>query len=274
MQRLIRIGDKSFEINSDDLYLSQMPPVFEPAMVSLFRALIAPGMTVLDIGANIGMTALLFSQLAREVYAFEPAPSTYRLLQTNLAAARLSNVETFNIGLGDTAQNLTLTFATQNRSGGFVSAHIKPEAGYTTENIVIDTLDGLYGAGGPVQNLRKPDFIKLDVEGFEPHVIRGGRRVLARHKPVVVLELNHFCLNVLQRITLPDFFDLLRSVFPVLFAIGADNRSIGNLHDADTAYNVMHAHVTRFHYPNIVAGFDPAIVDKLAILSRDALTLR
>ena len=274
MQRLIRIGDKSFEISSDDLYLSQMPPVFEPAMVSLFRALITPGMTVLDVGANIGMTALLFSQLAREVYAFEPAPSTYALLQTNLAAARLTNVETFNLGLGETAQNLTLTFATQNRSGGFVSGHIKPEAGYTTENIVIGTLDGLYGAGGPVQNLRKPDFIKLDVEGFEPHVIRGGRRVLARHKPVVVLELNHFCLNVLQRITVPDFFDLLRSVFPVLFAIGADNRSIGNLHDPDTAYNVMHAHVTQFHYPNIVAGFDPAIVDKLAILSRDALAAR
>ena len=271
MQRLITIGDKSHEISSDDLYLSQMPPVFEPAMVRLFRALITPGMTVLDIGANIGMTALLFSQLARQVYAFEPAPSTYGLLQGNLAAARVANVETFNIGLGEVAQNLTLTFASQNRSGGFVSQHVRPEAGYTTENIVIGTLDGIYGTGAAALPLAKPDFIKMDVEGFEPHVIRGGRRLLAARKPVVVLELNHFCLNVLQRITLPDFFDLLRSVFPVLFAIGADNRSIGNLHDPDTAYNVMHAHVTQFHYPNIVAGFDPAIVDTLAALSRDAL---
>lgn len=272
MQRSIIIGQTAYDIVSDDIYLTQMSAEFEPRMVDLFRALIRPDMIVADIGANIGMTAILFAGLARQVYAFEPAPSTFALLSTNLAAARVANVTPFNIGLGETRQAMTLTFATRNRAGGFVSQHVKPDRGYTTEAIRIETLDSVFGFQADRPAL--PDFIKIDVEGFEPHVIRGGRNLLAAHQPVVVLELNHFCLNVLQRVTLPDFFDLLRSVFPVLFAIGADNQSIVSLHDPDAAYNVMHGHVTRFAYPNIVAGFDPGVADTLAALSARAQATR
>ena len=265
MKRSIKIGATSYDISSDDAYLRDMPPEFEPDMVDLFASLITPQMVVADVGANIGMTALLFSDLARKVYAFEPSPSTFALLSENLAAAGKSNIELCNLGLGDQPQSQTITFSNNNRSGGFVSQHIQPVVGYTTENIEISTLDWFFSAKD-----QRPDFIKMDVEGFEPHVIRGGRSLLAAQKPVVVLELNHFCLNVLQRVTLPDFFDLLRSVFPVLIAVNQGNLLMADLHNADMAYNVMHAHVTRFAFPNIVAGFDPALVGKLAALAQKA----
>lgn len=265
MNRTIRIDSKAYDIASDDDYLATMPPDFEPAMVALFKALIAPGMVVADVGANIGLTALLFATLARQVAAFEPAPSTFALLQRNLARSGCTNVEAVNLGLGDTSQELTLTFHSRNRSGGFVSGHVKLGTDYTTEQIRIDTLDNFYARTGTL-----PDFIKIDVEGFEPHVIRGGKTLMATHKPTVVLELNHFCLNVLQRVTLPDFFDQLRGVFPLLFAIGADNKSIVDLHIPDNAYHVMHAHVTSFAYPNIVAGFDPVLQTRLADLCANA----
>ncbi len=69
-------------------------------MVELYRTLIGPDDVVVDIGANIGMTAILFSSLAHKVIAFEPSPSTYRILSENLSKAKVTNVETMNLGLG------------------------------------------------------------------------------------------------------------------------------------------------------------------------------
>lgn len=262
MKRSIGIGGRRYDITSDDQYLAGMPEEFEPDMVALFRALVGPQDVVADVGANIGMTALLFSTLARQVHAFEAAPSTHAILQANLAAAGVANVEAVNLGLGSADAELTVTFATSNRAGGFISSSVRPDQGHTTEKVQIRTLDGYFWDRAP-----RPSFVKMDVEGFEPEVIRGGRNLIAQQKPTVVLELNHFCLNVLQRVSLPVFFDQLRATFPVLYAVEAGNRAIADLHHPDSAYAVMYHHVLRFSYPNIVGGFDPALGARLSALA-------
>lgn len=68
-ERLVRtkINGKSFSILSDDDYLDHVEGEFESEMVSLFKSLLQPSDTVLDIGANIGCTSLLFGDLARKV---------------------------------------------------------------------------------------------------------------------------------------------------------------------------------------------------------------
>lgn len=265
MQKSIRIGDHTYFLSSDDNYLDSMGNIFEPHMVELFRALIGSDDVVADIGANIGLTAILFSSLAHNVFAFEPGPSTYRILLDNLAKAKVANVEPINLGLGAKQESLTLTFAMNNRSGGCVSNKIKPDKGHVTEEIQIDTLDRYFA-----EREIKPDFLKIDVEGFEQHVIEGGRKVLEHNRPVVVLEMNHFCLDVLQRITLPDFLDFMRDVFPFLYAVDADNASIVELHDLDGAYSVMHEHVVRHRFPNLVGGFDISVGQKLMELAATA----
>jgi FkbM family methyltransferase len=131
-------------------------------MVELFKALIEPQDVVADIGANIGLTALLFSSLARQVIAFEPSSSTYKILKANLARAAKSNVDAVNIGLGQQPEKLTITFAKNNRSGGFVSEKIRLENGHVTEEIRIDTLDQFFA-----NTESAPSFLKVDVEGFE-----------------------------------------------------------------------------------------------------------
>ena len=79
MQRNISIGGIHRTVSSDDQYLAQMPEASEPEMSAIFQALIRPDMVVADVGANIGLTALLFSQLARKTFAFSqrPAPLPY-----------------------------------------------------------------------------------------------------------------------------------------------------------------------------------------------------
>lgn len=100
------------------------------------------------------------------------------------------------------------------------------------------------------------DFIKIDVEGFEQDVVEGLRKVIDKSHPVVVLELNHWCLNVLQRTSVPDFLDYLRKIFPYLYAI--EDGDIRNLHNKDDAYHVMYHHVVGgFKYPNIVGTINP-----------------
>ena len=104
-ERVVRtnINGKSYSISSDDDYLDHVEGDFEPEMVSLFKSLLQPHDTVLDIGANIGCTSLLFGALARKVYSFEPSPSTYRWLVQNVQSAKLTNVEPVNLGLGKDA---------------------------------------------------------------------------------------------------------------------------------------------------------------------------
>lgn len=128
MEKNIKIGDAIYSVASDDNYLDAVGGVFEPHMVQLFRTLIGPGDVVADIGANIGLTAILFSTLASMVYAFEPSPSTYRILADNLARAGVGNVEAINLGLGQKEESLTITFAKNNRAGGYVSDKIRPDA--------------------------------------------------------------------------------------------------------------------------------------------------
>jgi len=187
VEKKMKIGDKIYPVTSDDNYLDAIGDDFEPHMVQLFRALIGPDDVVADIGANIGLTAILFSTLARHVFAFEPSPSTYNILTGNLARAGATNVEAINLGLGYKTESLTITFASNNRSGGYVSDKIRPETGHVTEEIRIDTLDH-YFADGKIT----PNFLKIDVEGFEQNVIKGGGVFYRKNKPIVVMEMNHF----------------------------------------------------------------------------------
>lgn len=166
------------------------------------------------------------------------------------------------MGLGHKTDSLTITFAKNNRSGGYVSDKIRPETGCITEEIRIDTLDN-YFADSEIA----PNFLKIDVEGFEQNVIKGGSIFLPKNKPTVVMEMNHFCLDVLQRITIPDFLDFMRSVFPYLYAIDTDNVIIIDLHDSEQAYFVMHEHVTKHRFPNLVGEFDQSIKTKLDALA-------
>lgn len=265
MEKNIKIGDTIYSVASDDNYLDAMGGVFEPHMVQLFRTLIGPGDVVADIGANIGLTVILFSTLASKVYAFEPSPSTYRILVDNLARAGVDNVEAINLGLGHKEESLTITFAKNNRSGGYVSDKIRPETGHVTEDIQIDALDHYFA-----DKESPPNFLKIDVEGFEQNVIKGGMGFLQKNKPTVVMEMNHFCLDVLQRITIPDFLDFMRSAFPYLYAVDTDNLTIVDLHVPDAAYMVMHEHVVKHRFPNLVGGFDPKIKSKLDRLTNSA----
>jgi FkbM family methyltransferase len=123
------------------------------------------GRTVLDIGANIGVTARIFAKRAKHVHAFEPGPRALALLRLNAPA----NCTVHAIAIGET--------------NGF--AHIA-EHEACDESRISDT--GLRVPMRTVDSLGlNPDFIKIDVEGYEPQVLRGAVETL-RRGPIVMFE--------------------------------------------------------------------------------------
>ncbi len=87
--------------------------------------LIKKNSTVLNIGANIGLTALLFSYIADTVHTFEPAPSTFSYLKANIDSAKKKNIELHNIGFGDVAQNATIKQSDSFPAGAFISDYVQ-----------------------------------------------------------------------------------------------------------------------------------------------------
>jgi len=250
----IKIGNETYTIMSDDDYLLHIGHVFEPDMCRLFLSVLEKNHTVLDIGANIGCTSILFGQTAKEVISFEPSPTTFKYLELNINNSGLTNVKLHNVGLGSTDENLTLTFAPNNRSGGFVSNQTQASAGHNVENISIKNGDAY------IKDTHV-DFMKIDVEGFEMNVLQGLANMIQKNKPIVVAELNHWCLNAFQRISIPDYFDYLLSIFPILYAV--DDDKYADLRDAGERYAVMYHHINYSRFPNIVGAFEAGQVSRL-----------
>jgi len=131
----------------------------------------------LDIGANIGNHTLFFAPRFESIHAFEPNPPTYYLLKFNAGFTR--NAEAHNIGLGDEAGAFTLVEDVTNIGASYIGAGKANEA---VSEIWVERLDTL-----DIDRSRLC-FIKMDVEGFEARVIRGGSDTLSRYQPLIVFE--------------------------------------------------------------------------------------
>lgn len=268
----LSIGGHNHRITSDDVYLRQMRSGagsainnalrgllglnrFEPRMARLFSTLIEKHFDVLDVGANIGCTSILLSQLARSVNAFEPTPRTFALWRQNIATAALGNVKGHHFALGSEAKHSEISYSEADRSGAFVMDQVNPGTGQTA-SIEVRTLDAVF----PTLNLPSIDFVKLDVEGYEGKVIEGGWQTLQRCRPVIQLELNSWCLNAQQRTSLPDFLDFLLERFPFVYGIEKDQYTDVRNHAG--RWLVMRKNILERRYKEMVVAFDKAPLDR------------
>ena len=139
--------------------------VFEPDVVAAMQRLVQPGDTVLDVGANIGFHTVVLSRLvgsSGRVIAFEPTAHYRAVLERNVAANRLANVEILPIGLSDRSARETIQIG-----AGSATLHVPGKATLRgREEIEVAPLDEL----GARLGLERLDFIKVDVDGHEPGV--------------------------------------------------------------------------------------------------------
>lgn len=142
----------------------------------LIGQLVKPGMTVVDVGANIGYYVLLFAQRLRgegEIHAIEPSPENLPELRRTVERNALGHVRIHPVALG--AESGTTGLRTGINSG------------------IVDSTAGAYHC--PVQRLDelipgRVDLVKIDVEGFEGQVLSGADRMLSQYRPTIYLELH------------------------------------------------------------------------------------
>ena len=143
---------------------------------AFFAREIKPGMTVVDVGANIGLYALNFSQLvgpSGQVYAFEPAPDLFKALEAGRKSSGRSNLQVFPYGLGARTETLQLQRSFFNSGDNRIGASGGDFAGDSTA-VEIRRGDELLADAPHV------DFIKIDVQGWELHALRGLTETIRR----------------------------------------------------------------------------------------------
>ena len=149
--------------------------------MSFMLHMLRPADTFFDIGANVGVYSILASGVAdARTVAVEPVPSSFDILVDNIALNRLAGrISAQNCGLA--AQEGKLRFSTANGPTNHVLIDSLSEGSVAVPVMTLDTL----------AKQQKPVLLKIDVEGFEHEVIRGGRELLS--DPAVlalIVELN------------------------------------------------------------------------------------
>jgi FkbM family methyltransferase len=151
----------------------------------LFKKYIKEGDSVFDIGANIGSFTTLFSRLSGKngfVIAFEPERHNFYVLCGNMAINNLSNVHCFQYAIGENSGTINIPELNheeiQNHGGIELNPNAKIETGYTVNLTTIDA----------ISIPSRISFIKVDVEGMELSVLKGGKNKILKDKPLLYVE--------------------------------------------------------------------------------------
>jgi FkbM family methyltransferase len=157
---------------------------------------VGSGDVVLDIGANVGSHTTFLSRLTRatgRVLSFEPVPQSFRQLEKNIRRkGRFGNVTASQLAIGSPrepggsvlmqAPGTELTHAALARHAANAWADADTVQSFTVKISSVD-------AEAASHRLFRVDFIKVDVEGAELEVLRGARRTIERHQPLIYCEI-------------------------------------------------------------------------------------
>jgi FkbM family methyltransferase len=158
---------------------------FSQGEVDLYRRAIKKGDVVVEVGANIGSLTVPLARLVAgdkeagpgTVIAFEPQRILFQVLVANLALNRLRNVRAQQVAVGTKTGTLGIPVIDYNKPDNF-GGYSMIDAG--PERVRVLTIDSL--------QLRRLDFLKIDVEGMETEVLMGAEQTIAQCQPVIYCE--------------------------------------------------------------------------------------
>lgn len=170
--------------NKNDVYIGkcfELYGEFSYGECQIFDAIVQPGMTIVEVGANIGSHTVSIAQKTGPqgtVHAFEPQRIVFQTLCANLAINQLTNVITHYAAAGDQPGTLVVPEldpkSTQNFGGLGLGNHHSGQA------VPVVTIDSL--------NLSSCEFIKADVEGMEESALRGAENTIKQFLPMLYVE--------------------------------------------------------------------------------------
>lgn len=155
--------------------------VYDPTTSLVIRKFLHKGCVALDVGANVGALTMLMAKIVKTgtVYSIEPGPPNYSRLIKNLELnPNIKNcIKPLQIGLSDTNGELFWSEDSQNRgNAGLLKNHGVLVRVITLNELVLR------------ERIERLDFVKIDVEGTEYEVIKGGISSLQKLRPAIYYE--------------------------------------------------------------------------------------
>lgn len=179
------------------LAIARCTPWLEPEMLGLSR-LVGPGDVCIDIGAAAGLYTVPLARLVGPsgvVHSVEPLPFAWPVWNRVLGVRGNANVRHHSVALAAEPGKSTMSvpmgryglvtgrsFVSQQSHGLGSNAEFAEHIDFP---VTVDTLDGLAATAG----LTRLDFVKVDVEGAELQVLRGGQEVIETYRPAMLLEI-------------------------------------------------------------------------------------
>jgi len=179
----VRIGEFRFYTDEGDT-LGLLPRRdYEPGEQKLYRAIIRPGDTCVELGANLGVFAVLFGHLVGatgKVYSFEPSPKNAALLRRNLALNGLTNVEVIEKAASNRAETVTLHLSRENCGDNRIyPSELASSGGVAVEAVSLDEVFATKPAG--------IDLLKMDIQGAELKALQGMEKLFRDNRIARIL---------------------------------------------------------------------------------------
>jgi FkbM family methyltransferase len=204
---IIELDELSICISSIDEVcgLLRTAKTYEPGVMAVIDRVLTPGMTFVDIGANIGYFTVLASKKVTDtgkVFAIEPYPYNIKLIQKNIALNQCNNVEILPFALSKNKGFLSYDDSAGN--SGNVGDLDSDFANLLKSTVVYCMpLDDL------IDPATKIDLIKMDIEGAEYLALQGMQRTLNEHTPIIISEISDEFLKRVSSVSLPQYLELL-----------------------------------------------------------------
>lgn len=167
--------------------------VFEEQTTERLMWLLKPGMTAIDVGANVGYFTLLMARAvtpAGRVIAFEPTRHYRAFCKRNISQNGFAEIVELRCeALSDSAKTLSISIGNASASLHWTATEKDPRMSESIQTRPLDELvDELH--------LSRLDLMKVDIDGHEPAFLRGAKLTISRFRPIIVMEFAQHCLHV------------------------------------------------------------------------------
>jgi FkbM family methyltransferase len=219
-----RMGRMYWVTAGDALYLQRFARENGPYQgrnLKFLRTVVPDAQTIIDVGMNVANNTMEYATWAKDVHGFEPFPETYQLAEETIklnkhvelkgrywdsrqvktlhdpnhqdgwfklgngqfaSLAITGNIHTHNVGLGEVPGSFQMEHHPNNAGHNCILTESRKEkTHYALHTVSVNTLDSY--------NFENVDVIKVDVEGYEFSVLKGGEQTIRRCRPVVQLEM-------------------------------------------------------------------------------------
>ncbi len=157
---------------------------------------------VIDVGAYVGDYTIPLAKRASKVIAFEPNPETARILEKNINLNQARNVKLFTKAVGDKKSRVKFHMSQKPIYSGVVgsppvTAILRTEGNITRDcTTEVETVD----LDSTLSNENRLDWLLIDAEGYEINALNGAMKILTRHSPKIIIEIQPENLDSVRKI--------------------------------------------------------------------------